>query len=90
MRMSGQVTHYVDGAPAARLPIRTAVPLQLGYADVGNWSVGTHRTIYPVRHFSGRMDELAVFNRALGDGEIQELYQTSSPQPAPAQEARDK
>jgi hypothetical protein len=36
------------------------------------------------------MDELAVFSRALGDGEIQELYQTSAPQPAPAQEARDK
>jgi hypothetical protein len=80
---AGQVTHYVDGAPAARLPIRSPVALQIGYADIGNWSVGKHSTIYPVRHFSGRMDELAVFSRALADGEIQELYQTSAPQPAP-------
>ena len=75
------------GRPAAD---SESVPLQIGYADIGNWSVGTHSTIYPVRHFSGRMDELVIYGRALADEEIKQLYATGTPQPVPGQEAREQ
>ncbi len=87
---AGHVTHYVDGAPACRQPIRTPVSLQIGYADVGNWSVGAHSTIYPVRHFSGRMDELLLFSRALADEEVKQIYATGTPQSAVKQEVPEK
>ena len=75
----------MDGTPAARPPIRSPLALQIGYADVGNWSVGTHSTIYPVRHFSGRMDEFAVYSRALSDEEIRQRYESCAPQTVPVQ-----
>lgn len=71
-----RVTHFVDGVPASRLEFLAEVPLQIGYADAGSWNVGTHSTIYPVRHFSGRMDELLLFRRALSDAEIEQIYST--------------
>ncbi|MEI7730651.1 MAG: LamG-like jellyroll fold domain-containing protein [Verrucomicrobiota bacterium] len=74
-----QVTHFVDGVAVSREATRFVVPLRIGNADVGNWSLGTHSTIYPVRHFSGRMDELALYGRALREAEIQQLYAIGVP-----------
>jgi hypothetical protein len=77
-----RVTHFVDAQPVSRTPLRFDVPLRIGNADIGNWNVGPHSSIYPVRCFTGRMDELALYGRALTDHDIRELYELGMPKPA--------
>ena len=67
----------------SRESLRFEVPLRIGNADIGNWSVGPHSTIYPVRCFTGRIDELALYGLALADREIRELYELGTPKPSP-------
>ena len=76
-----QAAHFVDGAAVSHESLRFEVPLRIGNADIGNWSVGPHSTIYPVRCFTGRIDELALYGRALADREIRELYELGTPKP---------
>ena len=73
-----RVTHYVDGVPFSRRENASWFPIRIGEADVGNWSPGTFKNPYPVRHFIGRMDELAVFGRAFSDDEVRALYAAGS------------
>jgi ferric-dicitrate binding protein FerR (iron transport regulator) len=51
---------------------QVALPARLGPAQIGNWS-GTDRKL------SGRMDELLLLAKALGDDEIRELYEAGNP-----------
>ena len=74
-----QVTQYVDGMAVSRQKTRFELPLHIGNADLGNWSVGTYASVFPVRHFSGRMDEFSAYGRALSDREIRDLYELGSP-----------
>ena len=78
-----QATHFVDGAVGSRESLRFELPLRIGNADIGNWSIGPHSSIYPVRRFTGRMDELAFYGRALADRDIRELYDLGTPKPLP-------
>ena len=75
------ITHYVDGQPVSQQDVRFVVPLRIGTADLGNWSVGAHATIYPVRCFTGRVDELVIYGRALAEHEMRKLYDRGTPQP---------
>lgn len=74
-----KVTHFIDGKPVKSETIKVSVPLHIGRADLGNWTVGSHSTIYPVRNFSGRMDEFSLYNRALSEDEIGQLFVDGSP-----------
>lgn len=76
---AGAVTHYVDGAAVAQLPILFDIPLRIGSAEVGNWNTATRRDSVPVRHFSGCMDELLLFSRPLAEAEIERLYTQGRP-----------
>jgi ferric-dicitrate binding protein FerR (iron transport regulator) len=78
-RDGGVVTHYVDGRPAATVPVMFDIPLRIGDAEIGNWNFGTNGGSQPVRFFSGCMDEFMLFSRPLGDNEIQEIYQKGRP-----------
>ena len=81
---AGRVTHYVDGAAVSSEAIRIPVPLHIADAELGNWNAGLHSTIYPVRHFSGRMDEFCIFARALGEAEVREMFAAGPPNLSPA------
>jgi hypothetical protein len=81
-RANGRVTHYVDGQPAARVPAHPDTPpLRIGDAEIGNWNIATHRNNNPIRHFSGCIDEVMAFSRALDDAEIEQLYTQGRPSP---------
>jgi hypothetical protein len=76
-----QVTHYADGRPLKRQPLKTEASLRIGHAEFGNWNPDTmtsDRT--PIRYLSGRMDEFAVYNRALSDAEIERACSDGWPQ----------
>lgn len=76
-----RVSHFVDGEPVSRTAMRFDIPLRIEHVEVGNWNVGTRSPeSTPIRHFSGRMDELGLFARALGEAEIQRLFEAGSPQ----------
>ena len=60
-----RVRHYLDGALVRENPLDDSHPLKLRQLVIGNWGFNTEP-----RNFAGRMDELAVFKRALSDDEI--------------------
>lgn len=77
---AGKVSHFVDGRPVVRLPIRTRGPLRVGAAEVGNWNPSPgSRDPWSVRALSGRIDEFAAFSRPLTDAEIEALHAIGAP-----------
>jgi hypothetical protein len=78
-RDAGHVTHYINGARIDSAPIRTDVPLRIGPADLGNWTLGSFRNGAPLRHFSGRMDEFVLLARAADREEIRRMYEEGRP-----------
>jgi hypothetical protein len=83
---SKQVVHYINGSPVSRSALKIAPPFKIGPAEVGNWNAKgfPENDPFMIRNFSGAMDELAVFSRALNDSEIRALYSAGRPQPEPA------
>jgi len=80
-RDAREVVHYVDGRLANRLPLKFDTQLRLGAVELGNWGVPLQGNVYAVRNLNGRMDEFALFGKALGGDEIRELYQIGAPAP---------
>lgn len=69
-RSGGEVRLYLDGAPAAK----TSVSADSGAGDsfyLGGSSTGNN-------NFEGRLDEAAMFDRALDDAEIAAMYQEAA------------
>jgi hypothetical protein len=71
-----RVKHYVNGSPVSENPLYISPPFLIGAAELGNWNSNGHpgRDSLLIRNFSGAMDEFCLFDRALEDGEIRELY----------------
>ena len=76
-----EVRHYVDGKKVHAETITddySIATLRIGNAEIGNWGEPFRSTPwFAVRHLNGRMDELAVFDAALGDAEVADLYRES-------------
>jgi hypothetical protein len=72
----------VDGQPAAAPePTQFDIPLRIHDAEIGNWNLASHRNNCPVRFFSGCMDELMLFSRALSDADVERLCKQGRPLP---------
>jgi hypothetical protein len=86
-----QVTHYVNGIAVSHHVLKLEPPFRIGDAELGNWNPGrlSRATPYFIRHFSGVMDEFALFNRALSDEEIGRLYAEGNPQIGPDASSRE-
>jgi hypothetical protein len=80
-RDAREVLHYIDGRLVNRLPLKFDTQLRLGAVELGNWGVPLKENTYAVRNLSGRMDEFALFGKALGAGEIREFYEVGAPAP---------
>jgi len=68
---------------ANRHVLKHPPPYRLGPAELGNGNPGEipHKPPFLIRHFSGAMDEFALFNRALNDAEVRALYSEGKPEP---------
>ncbi|MEO5912832.1 MAG: LamG-like jellyroll fold domain-containing protein [Luteolibacter sp.] len=64
-----EMRHYVNGKQVASGPLLRHTPIQFGTANLGNLDATWYRT-QPVRNFNGRIDEFALFTRALTSEEI--------------------
>jgi hypothetical protein len=80
-REAREVQHYVDGRLVRRLPLKFDTLLRLGAVELGNWGVPLKENTYAVRNLNGRMDEFALFGKALSEAEIRELYTVGVPAP---------
>ncbi len=65
-----EIRHYINGVLRSQKSVTHPVTLQLGNADLGNWNVPGPQGRVPIRHFSGAMDEFALYGRALREEEI--------------------
>ncbi|QDT10654.1 LamG-like jellyroll fold domain-containing protein [Planctomycetes bacterium K23_9] len=78
-----QVTQYVDGKRNSSEPIPDKFfidRLKLGPSEIGNWGQPFRKTPwFAVRNLNGAIDELAVFDAALNDAEIETLYTNGKP-----------
>ena len=77
-----QVAHYVNGTAVSRHALQRPPPYRIGTAELGNWNPGEmpNKPSFLIRHFSGAMDEFALFNRALSDAELRSLYSEGKPE----------
>jgi hypothetical protein len=73
-----RVAFYADGRKIREEPCREALTVAFGAAQIGNAAVAepNGRSVYG---FRGRIDELAIFARALSDRDIEDLYQSGKP-----------
>ncbi|EMI19100.1 FecR protein domain protein [Rhodopirellula maiorica SM1] len=88
-KKSQSLSHYLDGKRVARFDLRVGsepnapqapvTKIRFGKAELGNWSPERKYDNEPVRNLNGRIDEFAMFGRALSDFEIRELYNQSRP-----------
>ncbi|MGV3533058.1 MAG: LamG-like jellyroll fold domain-containing protein, partial [Chthoniobacteraceae bacterium] len=74
----GTVTQYFDGVAAgapARLPGTRLVTKSL---EIGNWTPMSGDPLEPIRNFNGRIDEFALFSRALSAEEVRRFAEAGS------------
>jgi hypothetical protein len=76
-----RVVHYVNGSPVSRQALKLGPPFRIGPAELGNWNGPGSPDPAPslIRNFSGSLDEFALFNCALTDAQVRELYATGKP-----------
>ncbi len=81
---TGSVRHYRDGAQIGQGEFKDHLPVIHNSYTFGNWNSGdlnaeSRRSPDAYRNFNGRLDELAIINRALSEGELQAIYQAGKP-----------
>lgn len=75
----GRISVYLDGKLASRFTIEEPGLLAPGTCRLGNWLRRPDWHQAPVRAFKGRIDELAIWNRALEESEIQSHFEAGRP-----------
>jgi hypothetical protein len=77
-----QVVQYLNGVAVNQKPLKIAPPFRVEGAELGNWNPKGFPEDDPfmIRNFSGAMDEVYLFSRALDPEEIRKLYAEGKPQ----------
>ncbi len=76
-----RVIHYVNGLPISQHTLNIGSPFRVGPAELGNWNARSGPDPAPslIRNLSGSLDEFELFNRALSDVEVRQLYAKGKP-----------
>ncbi len=77
----GTATHYLDGSPvwSGKMDASRAIALTPARSEIGNGGYCDDRGHRPVRHFHGRIDEFALFGRALSAEKIAHFAEVGKP-----------
>ena len=73
------ITVFVNGKKSTFSKIQGDGPITPGISRLGNWLRDPEWPHSPVRGLRGRIDELAVWNRALSEKEISDLVKNGQP-----------
>lgn len=77
---AGTVTHYANGRALGRTcKLTSSQPIKIGSMEIGNWTPRLGDPMEPGRNLNGRIDEFAVFGRALSADEISRAYKAGRP-----------
>ena len=74
----GQIRTYLNGEVAGKITTVSRNSIQPGMARIGNWLM-EQQDRAPVRALRGRMDELAIWKRALTEAEVKVLVEKGRP-----------
>ncbi len=78
----GEVKHMIDEKVISRETIdgpEHFLPIRFGAMELGNYRPAGKSGTQDVRNFNGRMDEFMLFNRALSDEQLVEIFQVGRP-----------
>ncbi len=70
----GKVSHFINGVRLSEQDFGDALAMDLNELVIGNWGYTREPS-----SFIGRMDELAIYRRALGTAELARLYDEGKP-----------
>jgi hypothetical protein len=70
---------YLNGDFFETLQTKQIPPIQIGSAMIGGWNKENSPDPDVIRSFSGRIDELLIFQKALTAAEIKQIYQRGKP-----------
>jgi hypothetical protein len=73
--IGAKVRVYVDGKLVGKAECSRQQSVCIGPAQIGCWDSTVFGTSGSTRNFHGRIDELAVFGRALSDEEVMRVYE---------------
>jgi len=76
---AGKVRHFLNGREMSTESLVGRQTLRIGKADIGNWGLPIANGSWPVRNFVGRIDEMTLWNVALTESELLEIYQNTRP-----------
>jgi len=75
-----KVIHYLNSREISESKFSGDVTsIKISNAEIGNSSIKSSDGKTPIRYFTGRIDELAVFGRSLNKNSIDHLYRTGKP-----------
>ena len=76
-----KVSHYLNSREIseAKFPKNGLTAIKFSNAEIGNSSIKFSNGRTPIRYFTGRIDELAIFGRSLTKNSIEHLYRTGKP-----------
>jgi hypothetical protein len=74
-----QCTLYVNGEFFETLETSQIPSIKIGPAMIGNWNRGNNPNIDYIRNFSGRIDELMIFQSVLTPEQIKHIYESGKP-----------
>ena len=72
---AGKIQVYANGTLVGKVESPSHLPVCIGPAQIGCWDSTQFGTPGPTRNFHGRIDELVIFSRALGDDEVMRMYE---------------
>lgn len=78
-RTTRTVSHWFNGSRVLIKSLEVDQPIRIGTAEIGNWGIPLKPERRAIRNFIGRIDELTIWNTALSDAEITDLYNSSRP-----------
>ncbi|MDB6175161.1 MAG: FecR protein [Chthoniobacteraceae bacterium] len=71
---TNEIIHYVDGIALERRPFIPRAPIQISDATLGNQTGSAFNSNRSSSSLMGRLDEFAIFSRALSDAELEQSY----------------
>jgi putative salt-induced outer membrane protein YdiY len=76
-----KVSHYLNSREIseAKFPKNGLTAIKFSNAEIGNSSIKSSNGRTPIKYFTGRIDELAIFGRSLTKNSIEHLYRTGKP-----------
>ena len=74
-----QCTLYVNGEFFETLKSTQIPSIQIGSAMIGGWNPGNSKDLVHIRNFSGRIDEMMIFQNVLTAEEIKQIYESGKP-----------